>query len=240
MLYTCKQIPGIVRQLARSATSSDWQNVVNTLATELQEKGVPLSDAQAEAQDHRDDFLRELDDYNAREVLNGGIPAFVHDSTNYFRVLVALPAGQLEAMNNLSPQGFERLCAELVGKICEESRHTGRVGDGGIDFAGHGMRLHATGAYLCGSAAPSLLGQAKRYATCVREQEIREFIGSVFVQRATVDIATMAPIVTAFWTNHYLDKKAEALCRRMGIWYMDGRNLCLMARDLGVDIAAFT
>ncbi len=240
MLYTCKKIPGIVRQLARSATSSDWQNVVNTLATELQEKGVPLSDAQAEAQDHRDDFLRELDDYNAREVLNGGIPAFVHDSTNYFRVLVALPAGQLEAMNNLSPQGFERLCAELVGKICEESRHTGRVGDGGIDFAGHGMRLHATGAYLCGSAAPSLLGQAKRYATCVREQEIREFIGSVFVQRATVDIATMAPIVTAFWTNHYLDKKAEALCRRMGIWYMDGRNLCLMARDLSVDIAAFT
>ncbi len=240
MLYTCKQIPGIVRQLARSATSSDWQNVVNTLATELQEKGVPLSDAQAEAQDHRDDFLRELDDYNAREVLNGGIPAFVHDSTNYFRVLVALPAGQLEAMNNLSPQGFERLCAELVGKICAESRHTGRVGDGGIDFAGHGMRLHATGAYLCGSAAPSLLGQAKRYATCVREQEIREFIGSVFVQRATVDIATMAPIVTAFWTNHYLDKKAEALCRRMGILYMDGRNLCLMARDLGVDIAAFT
>lgn len=240
MLYTCKKIPGIVRQLARSATSSDWQNVVNTLATELQEKGVPLSDAQAEAQDHRDDFLRELDDYNAREVLNGGIPAFVHDSTNYFRVLVALPAGQLEAMNNLSPQGFERLCAELVGKICEESRHTGRVGDGGIDFAGHGMRLHATGAYLCGSAAPSLLGQAKRYAACVREQEIREFIGSVFVQRATVDIATMAPIVTAFWTNHYLDKKAEALCRRMGIWYMDGRNLCLMARDLGVDITAFT
>jgi hypothetical protein len=26
----------------------------------------------------------------------------------------------------------------------------------------------------------------------------------------------------------------------MGIWYMDGRNLCLMARDLGVDIATFT
>jgi hypothetical protein len=25
----------------------------------------------------------------------------------------------------------------------------------------------------------------------------------------------------------------------MGIWYMDGRNLCLMARDLGVDIGAF-
>ncbi len=240
MLYTCKKIPGIVRQLARSASSSDWQSVANTLAVELQEKGVPLSDAQAEAQDHRDDFLRELDDYNAREVLNGGIPAFVHDSTNYFRVLVALPAGQLEAMNNLSPQGFERLCAELVGKICEESRHTGRVGDGGIDFSGHGMRLHATGAYLCGSAAPRLLGQAKRYATCVREQEIREFIGSVIVKRAKVDIATMAPIVTAFWTNHYLDKKAEALCRRMGIWYMDGRNLYLMARDLGVDIATFT
>ena len=240
MLYTCKKIPGIVRQLARSASSSDWQSVANTLAVELQEKGVPLSDAQAEAQDHRDDFLRELDDYNAREVLNGGIPAFVHDSTNYFRVLVALPAGQLEAMNNLSPQGFERLCAELVGKICEESRHTGRVGDGGIDFSGHGMRLHATGAYLCGSAAPRLLGQAKRYASCVREQEIREFIGSVIVERAKVDIATMAPIVTAFWTNHYLDKKAEALCRRMGIWYMDGRNLYLMARDLGVDIATFT
>jgi len=240
VLYTCKKIPGIVRQLARSASSSDWQSVANTLAVELQEKGVPLSDAQAEAQDHRDDFLRELDDYNAREVLNGGIPAFVHDSTNYFRVLVALPAGQLEAMNNLSPQGFERLCAELVGKICEESRHTGRVGDGGIDFSGHGMRLHATGAYLCGSAAPRLLGQAKRYASCVREQEIREFIGSVIVERAKVDIATMAPIVTAFWTNHYLDKKAEALCRRMGIWYMDGRNLYLMARDLGVDIATFT
>ncbi|MEY3548124.1 MAG: hypothetical protein RLZZ552_491 [Verrucomicrobiota bacterium] len=240
MLYTCKKIPGIVRQLARSATSSDWQNVVNTLAAELQEKGVPLPDAQAEAQDHRADFLRELDDYNTREVLNGSIPAFDHDSTNYFRVLVALPAGQLETMNNLPPQGFERLCAELVGRICKESRHTGRAGDGGIDFSGHGMRLHATGAYLCGSAAPSLLGQAKRYAACVREQEIREFIGSVIVQRAKVDIATMAPIVSAFWTNHYLDKKAEALCRRMGIWYMDGRNLCLMARDLGVDIATFT
>jgi hypothetical protein len=50
----------------------------------------------------------------------------------------------------------------------------------------------------------------------------------------------MAPVVTAFWTNRHLDKKAEALCRTMGIWYMDGRNLCLMARDLGVDIAAFT
>lgn len=102
------------------------------------------------------------------------------------------------------------------------------------------MRLHATGAYLCGSAAPSLLGQAKRYSACVREQEIREFIGSVEVQRVTAGIAPKAPVVTAFWTNHYLDKKAEALCRSMGIWYMDGRNLCLMARDLGVDIASFT
>ena len=239
MLYTCKKIPGIVRQIARSATSSGWQDVVQTLTAELQEKGVPLSDAQAEAQAHRDDFLKELDDYNAREVRNGGIPAFKHDSFSHYKVLAALPSGQLETMNNLSPQGFERLCAELVGRICEESRHTGRVGDGGIDFSGHGMRLHATGAYLCGSAAPSLLGQAKRYAACVREQEIREFIGSVVVQRATAEIATMAPVVTAFWTNHYLDKKAEALCRRMGIWYMDGRNLCLMARDLGVDIADF-
>ena len=239
MLYTCKQIPGIVRQLARSATSSDWQNVAQRLAAELQEKGLSLSDAQAEAQDHREDFLKELDDYNAREVQNGGIPAFTHDSTNYFRVLVALPEGQLETMNSLSPIGFERLCAALVGKICEESRHTGCTGDGGIDFAGHGMRLYATGAYLSGTAAPSLLGQAKRYAHPVKEKEIREFIGSVEIQRDSARIPSMAPVVTAFWTNHYLDKRAEAHCRQMGIWYMDGRNLCLMARDLGVDIGAF-
>ena len=240
MLHTCKQIPGIVRQIARSATSSGWQDVVQTLAAELQEKGVILSDAQAEAQAHRADFLKELDDYNAREIQNGGIPAFEHDSLRHYRVLAALPTGQLDLMTTLSPEGFERLCAELVGKICEDSRHTGRTGDGGIDFAGHGMRLHATGAYLCGSAAPSLLGQAKRYGAAVREQEIREFIGSVEVQRVTAGIAPMAPVVTAFWTNRHLDKKAEALCRTMGIWYMDGRNLCLMARDLGVDIAAFT
>src|SRR5258708_11467336 len=78
----------------------------------------------------------------------------------------------IERFLELTPDDFEILITQLLAAIGFEARHTGRVGDGGIDVEGI--------LDVNGFAKVDLMVQVKRYSsTTINHHDIKKFLGSV-------------------------------------------------------------
>ena len=131
----------------------------------------------------------------------------------------------LSIVSGIEPAAFERLCQ----RVLRESGFTmvevtGRSGDGGIDGSGV-LRVKLISFHV--------LFQCKRYAGSVSASEIRDFRGAM-VGRADKGLF----ITTGAFTK---DAKREAV--RDGapaIDLIDGMDLCILLRDLGLGISTET
>jgi restriction system protein len=144
----------------------------------------------------------------------------------------------LDAIKNLSPAGFERLCQFLLRKNgFTKVEVTGRSGDGGVD---------GVGVYQLGLLSFSVLFQCKRYKDTVSSPIVRDFRGAMDGRADKGFIMT-----TGVFTS---DAKKEAV--RAGtkpIELIDGPALCellikhqvdgvevVMKPELSINTQAFT
>ena len=131
----------------------------------------------------------------------------------------------LRIVRRIEPSAFERLCQRILRESgFAKVEVTGRSGDGGIDGSGV-LRVNLISFHV--------LFQCKRYAGPVSASEIRDFRGAM-VGRADKGLF----ITTGAFTK---DAKREAV--RDGapaIDLIDGMDLCILLRDLGLGISTET
>lgn len=130
--------------------------------------------------------------------------------------------GLLEILQQLPPEGFERVCQRLLREAgFQEVRVTGKTGDGGIDGFGI-LEVNPLVSF-------NVLFQCKRYVGSVSASQIRDFRGAM-LGRADKGII----ITTGTFTS---DAKKEA--RRDGappIEMVDGEKLVAMFQKLELGV----
>ena len=127
----------------------------------------------------------------------------------------------LYILQNLPPNGFERMCQRLLRESgFEQVKVTGKTGDGGID--GHGIFQENV------FVSSRVLFQCKRYKGSISASQIRDFRGSM-IGRADKGII----ITTGYFTKK---AKEEALRVLPLIEMIDGEKLIRLFENLEIGL----
>ena len=127
----------------------------------------------------------------------------------------------LNILQNLPPNGFERMCQRLLRESgFEQVKVTGKTGDGGID--GHGIFQENV------FVSSRVLFQCKRYKGSISASQIRDFRGSM-IGRADKGII----ITTGYFTKK---AKEEALRVLPLIEMIDGEKLIRLFENLEIGL----
>jgi len=156
------------------------------------------------------------------------------------RMLLLTRHETLDALQNLLPKNFEDFCVQLLKSLGAIAHNVGGPGDGGVDFQGKNLTLGGMTEFLPDFAKPALIGQAKRYKGKVSEPEVREFLGGAMLRAREMELGLCTPVIFAFWTTSRLDTAGLDLCKKYGVWYLDGRMLVKFAESQKIDLRDFS
>jgi restriction endonuclease Mrr len=216
--------------------STDWISLSEICAVALKKQD-KFDDATIEESVERElNFVAEILRNKAANALeNGELVTYEIDNEEspYIRKVHDYECNTLKKIQELAPNKFEILCAELLKELgWNNAAHIGSNQDDGVDFCAFGFpNSHIFNLPMPTSCKVLVIGQAKRYKqnNNVSETEIRKFVGGALKKlndfRKSGNVGVLTPVIFAFWISSDFDNPAKEYAKTMGIWFMNGRTL---------------
>ena len=147
----------------------------------------------------------------------------------------------LKNIQKMDSREFENICVKILSCLgCDNAECTGGNQDDGVDFYGFGIPNKFNLSIPINSNV-FIIGQAKRYkhSNIVKKSELRKFVGGALKKlndfRKSGRVATLTPVIFAFWTSSDFDIPAKEYAKNMGIWFMNGRTFVEYLKALGLE-----
>lgn len=190
--------------------------------------------------------LNKLLERKEEQIAKGIEPTFeleISVGDNYIKSDNIVAKKTLGRLKRLSPEDFEKFCADVLTALGANGIRVGGVKDNGIDFIGYDLPTSNIITPALNLSKPIVLGQAKRYPDRrIELYEVRSFLGAALIKlddirREKSRYGLFSPAVFAFWTTSNFTGDALEFSTKSGLWTLSGLALAQLAIKLNLDIS---